>query len=147
MKWVVETYGPVVDAEILALPADMQGKLIGLLPRIAELGLSALPRDAVKHLEDKLWELRITGRDGIARAIYITVTGRKVVILRAFQKKTQKTPLNDLETARRTAKDIIQRRGPSCDRKSSPTPRFRPSCSNPSGSCPSKSPRRAPCPA
>jgi phage-related protein len=113
MKWVVETYGPVVDAEILALPADMQGKLIGLLPRIAELGPSALPRDAVKHLEDKLWELRITGRDGIARAIYITVTGRKVVILRAFQKKTQKTPLNDLEIARRRAKDIIQHRGPS----------------------------------
>jgi phage-related protein len=113
MTWTVETYGPVVDAEILVWPADMQRKLIGLFPRIAEHGPSGLPRDAVKHLEDKLWELRITGRDGIARAIYITVTGRKLVILRAFQKKTQKTPQGDLEIARQRAKDTIRRLGPS----------------------------------
>jgi phage-related protein len=65
-----------------------------------------LPRDSVKHLEDKLWELRITGRDGISRAIYVTATGRRMVILRVFVKKTQKTPLREIDLARERAKEV-----------------------------------------
>ena len=38
------------------------------------------------------WELRLTGRDRIARALYVTAIGRRVVVVRAFVKKTQKTP-------------------------------------------------------
>lgn len=73
---------------------------------IEEHGLNALPRDSVKHLEDKLWELRITGKDGISRAIYVTASGRRVVIVRAFVKKTQKTPKAELEIARQRAKEV-----------------------------------------
>jgi phage-related protein len=51
----------------------------------------------VKHLEGKLWELRLTGRDGIALALYITAIGRRVVVVRAFVKKTQKTPRAEIE--------------------------------------------------
>ena len=40
----------------------------------------------------KLWELRLTGRDGIARALYVTAIGRRMVVVRAFVKKTQKRP-------------------------------------------------------
>ena len=46
------------------------------------------------------------GRDGIARAIYVTATGRRVVILRVFVKKTQKTPAHELELARQRAKEV-----------------------------------------
>ncbi len=73
---------------------------------IVEHGLDNLPRDWVKPLGDKLWELRITGRDGIARAIYVTATGRRVVIVRIFVKKTQKTPQRELELPRQRAKEI-----------------------------------------
>jgi phage-related protein len=65
-----------------------------------------LPRDWVKPLGDKLWELRITGKDGIARAIYVTAAGRRVIIVRIFIKKTQKTPQRELELARRRAKEV-----------------------------------------
>jgi phage-related protein len=65
-----------------------------------------LPRDSVKHLEGDLWELRMTGRDGISRAIYVTAQGRRVVILRAFIKKTQKTPPRELALARQRAKEV-----------------------------------------
>jgi phage-related protein len=65
-----------------------------------------LPRDAVKHLEGRLWELRITGRDGISRAIYVTAAVRRVVIVRVFVKKTQKTPPRELEIARQRAKEV-----------------------------------------
>jgi len=60
----------------------------------------------VKSLGDKLWELRVTGRDGIARAIYVTASGQRVVIVRIFVKKTQKTPQRELELARQRAKEI-----------------------------------------
>ena len=69
-------------------------------------GLEQLPRNLSRHLDDKLWELRIRGRDGIARAIYVTITGKRVVILRAFVKKTQKTPPQELRLARQRAGDI-----------------------------------------
>ena len=60
----------------------------------------------MKHLEGKLWELRLTGRDGISRALYVTAFGRRVVVVRAFVKKTQKAPRAEIELALRRAKDI-----------------------------------------
>jgi phage-related protein len=60
----------------------------------------------VKHPEGKLWELRLTGRDGIARALYVTAIGRRVVVVRAFVKKTQRTTRAEVEPALRRAKDI-----------------------------------------
>ena len=65
-----------------------------------------MPRDYVKHLEGRFWELRLKSRSGITRAIYVTVTGRRVVIVKAFVKKTQKTPLKELATARERAKEL-----------------------------------------
>lgn len=105
MRWTVETLNAVVDREIEALPPDMRARLVRLAELIAQLGFEALPRDSVKHLEDKLWELRIAGRDGVSRAIYITAAGRRVVILRVFIKKTQATPQRELEIARHRAKE------------------------------------------
>jgi phage-related protein len=106
MRWTVEILNSTVAAEIESLPNDMRTRLARYVALIQEFGFQALPREAVKHLEDKLWELRITGRDGISRAIYVTASGRRVVILRAFIKKTQKTPPRELETARQRAKEV-----------------------------------------
>ena len=106
MRWTVETLNAAVDAEIEALPVDMRARLQRFRVLIEDTGLGRLPRDSVKHLEDKLWELRITGRDGISRAIYVTATGRRVVIVRVFIKKTQKTPLRELKLARERAKEV-----------------------------------------
>jgi phage-related protein len=39
-----------------------------------------------RHPQDKLWEMRFGGRDGIARAIYVTAVGRRVVVVHAFVK-------------------------------------------------------------
>jgi phage-related protein len=50
--------------------------------------------------------MRMKGRDGIARAIYITAIGERVVVLHAFDKKTQKTPARAIEIARERAKEV-----------------------------------------
>jgi len=116
MNWVVETFGPGVDAELEALPPDMRDRIDRLRMVIEEQGLQALPRSTVKHLEDKLWELRITGRDGISRVIYVTLTGRRVVFLRAFVKKSQKTPASELSVARKRLANIGQGRSATSSR-------------------------------
>jgi len=46
------------------------------------------------------------GRDGIARAIYVTAAGRPVVVLRVFARKTEKTPRREIELALRRAKEV-----------------------------------------
>jgi len=106
MRWTVETLNHLVDAEIEALPKDMRARLVRLTEVIQLLGFQALPPGSVKHLDEKLWELRITGRDGISRAIYVTATGRRVIILRVFIKKTQKTPQRELDLAHERAKEV-----------------------------------------
>jgi phage-related protein len=50
--------------------------------------------------------MRLRGKDGIARAIYSTTTGQRVVILRVFVKKTQKTPRREIELARKRAQEV-----------------------------------------
>jgi phage-related protein len=46
------------------------------------------------------------GRDGIARAIYMAVHGRRLVILHAFEKKTQKTPHDAIDLAVKRGKEL-----------------------------------------
>jgi len=106
VPWRVEILNETVAAEIAALPADMQARFLRLADRIIAAGLQSISEPHVKHLEDKLWELRLTGRDGIARALYVTAIGQRVVVVRAFVKKSQKTPRSEIELALRRAKEI-----------------------------------------
>jgi phage-related protein len=106
VPWQVEILNETVAAEIAALPADLQARFLRLAERIASAGLESLGEPHVKRLEGKLWELRLTGRDGIARALYVTAIGQRVVVVRAFVKKTQRTPRAEIELALRRAKEI-----------------------------------------
>jgi phage-related protein len=105
-QWVVQALNHIVEQELAALPPDIRARFARFTQVIREDGLHALPFGWVKPLGDKLWELRLTGRDGIARAIYIAASGRRVVIVRAFIKKTEKTPKRELDLARERAKDV-----------------------------------------
>ena len=106
MKWTVETLGLLVDAELRALPTDMMAAFLRLSERIETVGLDRIGQPYVKHLEGKLWEMRLRGGDGIARALYITMVGRRVIVVHAFVKKSRKTPRAAIELALRRAKEI-----------------------------------------
>jgi phage-related protein len=104
--WTVE-FLPAAAEEEAALAVDMQARLARMISLIGQHGLMNIPRDWIKPLGDKLWELRISGKDGIARAIYVTVAGQRIVIVRVFVKKTQKTPNRELALARQRAKEVV----------------------------------------
>ena len=89
-----------------ALPPDMRAKLDHIVRMIEELGLHQVCEPYIKALRGKLWEIRIKGRDGIARAIYVTVKERRIVILHAFRKKTRKTPEAAIHTALSRMKEL-----------------------------------------
>jgi phage-related protein len=57
----------------------------------------------VRKLDTGLWEVRSHLRDGTARVIF-TVFGETMVLLHGFIKKSQKTPLDELETAKKRKK-------------------------------------------
>ena len=107
MSWQVEILNGTVAEEIEALPADMQARFLRLADRIVQVGLENVGEPNVKHLEGKLWEMRLTGRDGIPRALYVTATGKRVIVLRAFVKKTQTTPRAEIDLALRRAKENL----------------------------------------
>ena len=106
MAWQVELLNRNVEKEIEALSADIRQRFLRISELIEANGLAAMREPHVKHLEDKLWEMRMKGRDGIARAIYVTAVGQRVVVVHAFVKKTQKTPKGALEVARQRAREV-----------------------------------------
>jgi phage-related protein len=66
----------------------------------------------VKHLEGKLWELRRASDGDIYRLLYFFFSGRTIVIVHGFQKKSQKTPRKEIELASKRMNDYIsQNRG------------------------------------
>jgi len=95
-----------VEAEVLSLPKDMQARFL----RISELLESFAPQRVglphVRPLGEKLWEMRLSGKEGIGRAIYATAAGRRLIVLHAFVKKTRKTPRSAMNWALKRLKEL-----------------------------------------
>lgn len=107
MTWSVEVLDRRVERELNTLSQDIRQRFLRIAELIEEHGMDAMRAPHVKHLEGKLWEMRMKGRDGIARAIYVTAKGERVVVVHAFEKKSQKTPQRALEIARDRAKEVM----------------------------------------
>ncbi len=99
MGWRVETLNEAVDAEIEALPPDMRARLARIAALIEAKGLELIGEPHLRHIEGPIWEMRLRGRSGISRALYTTTPVQRVVILRAFVKKTEQTPRREIELA------------------------------------------------
>lgn len=106
MAWIVETLNATVDAEIERLPADMRASLQRIVELIETYGLEHVREPYLRHLRGALWEMRPKGRSGVARAIYVTAIGQRVVIVRAFVKKSAKAPARELDLALARSKEV-----------------------------------------
>ena len=106
MPWRVETLNDTVDGELDALAADMRARFARICQLIAAVGLERVGAPHVRHLTGPLWEIRLRGRDGIARALYVVAKERRVVVVRAFVKKTRRTPRREIELALRRAGEV-----------------------------------------
>lgn len=59
----------------------------------------------IKHLDGEIWELRPL-RD---RILFVAWVNGSYVLLHQFMKKTQKTPVREIEKAKRELADIVER--------------------------------------
>ena len=105
MAWTI-SFHEAARCEFLDLPIDLQARLERIAELIGSQGLERLPGKFVRHIEGRLWELRLKGKDGIARALYVTMSGQRIVIVRVFVKKTQKTPRRETKLALERAKEV-----------------------------------------
>ena len=108
MRWSVEALNETVDRELDALPADMRARFVRISELIAAVGLDGVREPYVKHVRGPLWEMRLTGRAGVSRALYVTIRDRRVVVVRVFVKKTRKTPASEVRLALRRARTVIE---------------------------------------
>ncbi len=106
MTWAVEFLDEEVKALLDALPLDIRAHFQRIVELIQSHGLERVREPYVKHLEGPLWEMRMRGKSGIARACYVTALGKRIVIVHIFAKKTQKTPRREMQIALKRAKEV-----------------------------------------
>ena len=98
MRWHVEITDEA-KPELECLPADMYAHFLRIAEMLEDYGPHKVREPHVAPLERKLWEIRMRGRDGIARAIYFAAHRQRFIVVRVFVKKTQKTPRREIEIA------------------------------------------------
>ncbi|MFA5867674.1 MAG: type II toxin-antitoxin system RelE/ParE family toxin [Actinomycetota bacterium] len=109
-KWKIEYYTteaghvPVRDF-IDDMPIKAKAKTFHTFVLIEEYG-PLVGEPHVKYLEKGLWEIRISALEGIYRLMFTTVKGKIIILLHGFQKKSQKTPLGELRTARARLREV-----------------------------------------
>ena len=106
MAYEIEYFHPRVLAEIKAWPVDV----LADYARLIELMMVHGPDLRLPHSRafgEGLFELRPRGRSGIGRAFYCFVSGRRVIVLHAFIKKSQQTPEKELVIARKRLKEVV----------------------------------------
>jgi phage-related protein len=106
VTWSFVFVNAEAQAELDALPLDVRASFERLVRLVRAFGLERVHEPYIKHIEGPIWEIRLRGREGIARALYVTSTGRRVVIVRVFTKKTQKTPRREIKLALRPAEEV-----------------------------------------
>ena len=63
------------------MPVEVRARFERIVRLVQTLGLERVHEPYIKHIEGRLWEMRLRGRDGIARALYVTASGSRIVIL------------------------------------------------------------------
>ena len=113
LEYFKTTAGSVPVAEFIdALSPQAKAKFIRSLELLEQYGL-LLREPWVRNIQGipKLRELRFISFGEIYRVFFFPVTGRKLILLHGFKKKSQETPRRELQTAEARMKNYIQRYG------------------------------------
>lgn len=105
MNYTLEFYSETVREEIFDWPDGIQASFTRIAEQMTEHGPN-LGMPYTRAMKEGLFEIRAKGREGIGRAFFCTLIGRRIVILHGFIKKTDQTPVRELKTARQRLKEI-----------------------------------------
>ncbi len=105
MTYEIQYFNSKVQAQIENWPDGIAAAFGRLVTQMACSGPN-LGMPYTKAFGDGLFEIRARGPEGIGRAFFCCLVGRRVMILHGFIKKTQATPLKELAIARKRYKEL-----------------------------------------
>jgi phage-related protein len=105
MEWKIAYYSDEVQQAILEFSAGLQARYIHLTARMLIFGPD-LGMPHTRPLGQGLFELRLKSKEGIGRVLFCTLPDRNIMMLRAFVKKSQKTPAKEPKLARKRMKEV-----------------------------------------
>lgn len=93
---------------IRSFPNEVRFKLGESITDLQHGHLLSLPLSrAMPSIAPGACELRFRDRSGIYRVFYYLKVEDEVLVFHAFQKKTQKTPQNEIETAKKRLREML----------------------------------------
>ena len=105
MDWRILYYNDDVQNSIDVWPVGIRAYYARITERMILFGPN-LGMPFTRSMGDGLFEIRARGKEGIGRAFFCTIVNRRIVILHVYIKKSQKTPLRELRTARKRMIDV-----------------------------------------
>lgn len=105
MKWKFSYYNQSVKDDAGSLPKSIKAKFEAIMDKMLEYG-SDLGLPFTRAMGKGLFEIRAKGQEGIARAMYCTISKNTIVILHVFIKKTETTPKKELDLAIKRMKEV-----------------------------------------
>jgi phage-related protein len=105
MDYTITYYSESVQEQILDLPDTLAARYVVLTRRMVAIGPN-LGEPHTKAFGDGLFELRLKGAEGIARVLFCTLIGKRIVMLHSFIKKSDRTPKRELDVAHTRLKEI-----------------------------------------
>ena len=107
MNRTLSTYGKHFFEFYNGLEKDIQEKIDWVFELVKTVNI--IPKKYFQHLEntDGLFEIRVEFESNIYRIFCFFDEGNLIILINAFQKKTQKTPKTELEVAKRLKKQYF----------------------------------------
>ena len=96
---------PGAKKTLLKLPMTLYAAVVDALEDLENYGAD-LQEPLVRYVGNGLREIRVTSRDGLGRAFYFFMKGRRIYVVHILHKKTHKTPRNDLALAIKRMKTV-----------------------------------------
>lgn len=111
-NWLSVIFYDPARKEILTWPVEIKKDLGSILTKLQKRESVGEPdTKSMKSVATGCFEIRLKGADGIYRAFYILKTEVGILVFHSFKKKSQKTPVKEIDTGKIRLKEFLKELG------------------------------------
>ena len=105
IEWQILYFNDRLQKDIMSWSPGLLARYLRLTKLMKQHGPD-LGMPHTRAMWQGLFEMRLKAAEGISRVFYCTASHKQIIMLHHFIKKTDKTPIRELETAYRRLKEI-----------------------------------------